>query len=304
MSVCIKNNKLSKPKWIKVSPPSGEKYLEIKKLQSSLSLATVCQEARCPNIAECWDGGTATFMIMGDLCTRGCRFCSVKTGNPKGVLDSDEPKKLAHAIDVMSLDYVVLTSVDRDDLSDGGAEHFAKCIYAIKSLKKNILVEVLTSDFAGSQKSLQTVLEAKPDVFAHNIETVESLQKKVRDPRAFYDQSLQVLSQAKDYNPLQITKSSIMLGLGETDEEIMKTLKDLRAVHCDLVTLGQYLQPTKRKLPVSHFVNPDKFKYWAETAEAMGFLYAASGPLVRSSYRAGEFFVKKILKRSEASKRV
>lgn len=288
---------LKKPNWIKVRPPSGERFLNIQDLQSSLSLATVCQEARCPNIGECWQEGTATFMVMGDTCTRGCRFCSVKTGNPKGVLDKEEPHKLAYAIKTMGLDYVVITSVDRDDLDDGGAEHFSNCINETKALNPKILVEVLTSDFAGFENSLKVVLQAGPNVYAHNIETVERLQSAVRDPRANYKQSLQALKFASQFKKGQFTKSSIMLGLGEGDSEVLQTLKDLRSVGCQFVTLGQYLQPAKHKLSVQEYVTVEKFDHWKVVAEDMGFLYAASGPLVRSSYRAGEFFMKSLLKK-------
>lgn len=288
---------LKKPSWIKIKPPSGERFFNVKKLASSLSLATVCQEARCPNIGECWQKGTATFMVMGDICTRGCRFCSVKTGNPKAVLDTEEPQKLAYAIKTMGLDYVVVTSVDRDDLADGGAKHFANCINETKMLNPKTLVEVLTSDFAGFENSLKIVLEAGPNVYAHNIETVERLQSAVRDPRANYKQSLQALKFASQFKKDQFTKSSIMLGLGETDKEVLQTLKDLRAVGCRFVTLGQYLQPSKHKLSVQKYVSVKKFDHWKIVAEDMGFLYAASGPLVRSSYRAGEFFMKSLLKK-------
>ncbi|MBE8162686.1 MAG: lipoyl synthase [Bdellovibrionaceae bacterium] len=290
---------LKKPNWLKVPIPSGERFSNIKKLAGSLSLATVCQEARCPNIGECWQEGTATFMVMGDTCTRGCRFCSVKTGNPKGVLDQQEPQKLAYAIQSMGLNYVVVTSVDRDDLNDGGAQHFANCITETKALNPKTLVEVLTSDFAGFENSLKTVLQARPDVYAHNVETVERLQSAVRDPRANYKQSLQALKFAAKFNKGQFTKSSIMLGLGETDEEVLQTLKDLKAVGCQFVTLGQYLQPAKHKLSVQEYVSVEKFNHWKSVAEDMGFLYAASGPLVRSSYRAGEFFMKSLLKKQK-----
>jgi lipoic acid synthetase len=291
----------AKPDWIKVRAPAGEKYFEIKELLKGLNLATVCQEARCPNMAECWSGGTATFMLMGEVCTRGCRFCSVKTGNPKGKIDNDEPEKVGYAISKMTLDYVVLTSVDRDDLPDEGSSHFARTVQVIKSERPDILVEVLTPDFKGNEEFIAKIIDAKPDVFAHNVETVERLQKRVRDPRATYKQSMRVLEYAKERDNTRFTKTSLMLGLGETDEEILQTLKDLRAINCDVVTFGQYLQPTKTKLKVEEFVTPEKFEYWQKTAEAMGFLYVASGPLVRSSYRAGEFFIRGIIeKRKQA----
>jgi lipoyl synthase len=286
-----------KPSWLKVRPPAGEKYLEIKHMLKELNLATVCQEARCPNMAECWGGGTATFMLMGEVCTRGCRFCAVKTGNPKGKIDNEEPYKVGFAISQMKLDYVVITSVDRDDLPDEGAGHFAKTIETIKSQRPDMIIEILTPDFKGQRHFIEQLVKAKPHVFAHNIETVERLQKKVRDPRAFYSQSLSVLKMIKEIDPTVYTKSSIMLGLGEEDDEIHQTLRDLRSVGCDVVTFGQYLQPTPRHLKVEFFVTPEKFKHWEVVAKGMGFLYVASGPLVRSSYRAGEFFMKGVIER-------
>ncbi len=286
-----------KPEWLKVRAPAGEKYHEIKDLLKSLNLATVCQEARCPNVAECWGGGTATFMLMGEVCTRGCRFCSVKTGNPKGRIDNDEPEKVGFAIAQMNLDYVVITSVDRDDLPDEGSGHFARTVATIKANKPELLVEVLTPDFKGHKEFIAKIVDAKPDVFAHNIETVERLQKRARDPRAGYAQSLGVLAFVKKHDPTRYTKTSIMLGLGESDDEVMQTLRDLRAVDCDVVTFGQYLQPTKTKLKVEEFVTPEKFAWWKSRAEEMGFLYVASGALVRSSYRAGEYFMRGIIEK-------
>jgi len=293
-----KKERLPKPPWIKIRPASGERYLDIKTLLNSLKLTTVCQEARCPNIAECWSGGTATIMLMGEICTRGCRFCNVKTGNPKGKLDLEEPQKVAYAVSQMKLDYVVLTSVDRDDLPDEGSGHFAETVARLKSLSPDLIVEVLTPDFKGNESFVAKVVDAKPDVFAHNVETVERLQKRVRDPRANYKQSLRVLEYVKERDSSRYTKTSLMLGLGETDEEVRHTLRDLRAIGCDVVTFGQYLQPTKRHLPVEAFVTPEKFKEWQAESEAMGFLYAASGPLVRSSYRAGEFFMRGVVEKS------
>lgn len=286
-----------KPSWIKIRPPAGEKYLELKAMMKELNLATVCQEAQCPNIAECWSGGTATIMLMGEVCTRGCRFCDVKTGNPKGVLDTKEPENVATAVSKMGLDYLVLTSVDRDDVEDQGSAHFAKTIQLLKLYDPNLIVEVLTPDFSGHEEFIAKVVDAKPDVFAHNVETVESLTKRVRDPRAGYRQSLDVLEFVKKRDKSRYTKSSIMLGLGETDDEVRKTLQDLIDVGCDVVTFGQYLQPQRRHLPVESFITPEKFKQWQGEAEAMGFLYVASGPLVRSSYRAGEFFMKGVIEK-------
>lgn len=286
-----------KPNWIRMRAPAGERYLEIKELLKGLNLATVCQEAACPNIGECWGGGTATIMLMGEVCTRGCRFCNVKTGNPKGALDLEEPNKVAYAVSKMGLDYVVLTSVDRDDLPDEGSLHFAKTVRLMKELAPELIVEVLTPDFKGNEQFISYIVDAEPDVFAHNVETVERLQKRVRDPRAGYAQSLRVLEFIKERDPSRFTKTSLMLGLGETDEEVRATLRDLRAVGCDVVTFGQYLQPQQRHLPVEEFVTPEKFKAWQSEAEGMGFLYVASGPLVRSSYRAGEFFMKGVIEK-------
>ncbi len=288
---------LPKPSWLKVRAPTGENYSRIKDMLGELKLATVCQSARCPNIGECWAGGTATFMIMGDVCTRGCRFCNVKTGNPKGVLDQFEPEKIAYSISQMNLEYVVITTVDRDDLPDQGAEHFSRTIKTIKKLAPKLIVEILAGDFRGDRDLIRQLADAKPDVYAHNIETVERLTPKVRDRRAGYRQTLKVLELVKEHDPYRYTKSSLMLGLGETEEEVYQTLQDLRSVGCDVVTFGQYLQPTKRHLKVEEYITPEKFKDWQKIAEGMGFLYVASGPLVRSSYRAGEFFMKGIIEK-------
>jgi lipoyl synthase len=295
-----------KPPWLKIRPPGGEKYHRIREMLGDLKLATVCQEARCPNMSECWGGGTATFMLMGEVCTRGCRFCAVKTGNPKGKIDNEEPEKVGGAIAKMGLEYVVLTSVDRDDLPDQGAGHFARTIEIIKAGDPKLIVEVLTPDFRGQRELVELLVKAKPDVFAHNIETVERLSKRVRDPRATYRQSLNVLQMVKEIDPTRYTKSSIMMGLGEEREEVIQALQDLRAVGCDVVTFGQYLRPTPRHLKVESYLTPDEFAEWQKIAESMGFLYVASGPLVRSSYRAGEFFMKGVVERQrqeEASAR-
>ncbi len=281
-----------KPDWLKIRAPSGERYLQLKELLSGLNLATVCQEAQCPNIGECWGGGTATIMLMGEICTRGCRFCNVKTGNPKGQLDLQEPEKVAYAVSQMGLDYVVLTSVDRDDLPDEGSGHFARTVTLLKEKSPRLIVEVLTPDFKGRESWIAKIVDASPDVFAHNVETVERLTPQVRDPRAGYMQSLRVLEFVKERDSTRFTKSSIMLGLGETQEEVRQTLRDLRGVGCDVITFGQYLRPKKRHLPVVDYVTPEAFRLWQAEAESMGFLYVASGPLVRSSYRAGEFFMK------------
>tara|TARA_B100000749_G_scaffold280771_1_gene278641 strand:+ start:134366 stop:135241 length:876 start_codon:yes stop_codon:yes gene_type:complete len=278
-------------------PPAGEKYLEIKSLLKDLKLATVCQEAMCPNMAECWAGGTATFMLMGDTCTRGCRFCHVKSSNTPPPLDPDEPEKVGYAIAQMGLDYVVLTSVDRDDIEDGGADHFARTVETIRANDPDLIVEVLTPDFNGNQEHITRLVSAQPDVFAQNVETVERLTRRVRDRRAGYWQTLKLLEFVKAKSPNTYTKTSLMLGLGESDEEVRKTLRDLREVGCDVVTFGQYLQPTPKQLPVAEFVTPEKFKEWQTEAESMGFLYVASGPMVRSSYKAGEYFIKGVIEK-------
>ncbi len=293
----VTRKRTAKPSWIKMRLPAGERYLEIKELMKGLNLATVCQEAQCPNVGECWGGGTATIMLMGEVCTRGCRFCNVKTGNPHGKLDLEEPENVARAIAKMKMDYIVLTSVDRDDLPDEGSEHFAKTVRLLKQMDPKLLVEVLTPDFKGRAEFIAPIVDAAPDVFAHNVETVERLQKRVRDPRAGYQQSLRVLQFVKQRDPSRFTKTSIMLGLGETDQEVRQTLQDLRDVNCDVVTFGQYLQPQPRHLPVEAFITPEKFAEWQSEAEAMDFLYVASGPLVRSSYRAGEFFMKGMIEK-------
>ncbi|MBC7458471.1 MAG: lipoyl synthase [Bdellovibrionaceae bacterium] len=292
---------IPKPDWLKVKAPAGENYTRIKNMLGELKLATVCQEARCPNMGECWSGGTATFMLMGDTCTRGCRFCNVKTGNAKKGLppvDPFEPEKVAHSISQMGLHYVVITSVDRDDMPDQGSDHFARTVKTVKKLDPNLIVEILTPDFRGDEGLIRHLVEAKPDVFAQNIETVERLTPTVRDPRASYKQTMRLLQFVKEVDPTMYTKTSIMLGLGETDEEVLQTLNDLRAVGCDVVTFGQYLQPTPKHLTVKSFILPSKFQEWQKTAEDLGFLYVASGPLVRSSYRAGEFFMKGITEKN------
>lgn len=297
----MSSEKLKKPEWLKIRAPGGENYTRIKDMLGELKLATVCQEARCPNMGECWSSGTATIMIMGEVCTRGCRFCNVKTGNPKGAIDQFEPEKVAYSISQMKLEYVVITSVDRDDLDDQGSDHFARTVRTIKKLDSHVIVEILTPDFRGDRALVDHLVEAKPDVFAHNIETVERLTPTVRDPRATYRQSLSVLKMVKEKDPTRYTKSSIMLGLGERDEEVIQALVDLREVGCDVVTFGQYLQPAARHLKVVEFVTPEKFQEWQRIAESMGFLYVASGPLVRSSYRAGEFFMKGIIERGRTN---
>ena len=286
---------IRKPVWLRVRAPAGENYTKVKQSLRSLNLHTVCEEARCPNISECWGAGTATIMIMGDICSRGCRFCAVNSGKPV-LLDAGEPERVAKAIKEWRLRYVVITSVCRDDLEDGGAEHIAKTIKAIKLLCPTIIVESLIPDFRGDDGSIKKIVKSKPEVISHNIETVPRLTPKVRDARASYEQSLLVLKKIKDINSLIYTKSSIMLGLGESEEEVIQTIKDLRSVGVSILTIGQYLQPTPKHLPLIEFIAPEKFNWFREIAERMGFVYVASGPLVRSSYRAGEFFLEKICK--------
>jgi len=279
-----------KPEWLRVEIPSGPRVQLINEVLRQLNLHTVCEEARCMNKAECWGNGTATFMVLGDVCTRNCRFCASKSA-VKGVeLDAEEPKKIADAVKKLGLKYVVLTSVDRDDLFDGGAGHFAECVKKIKQENKNVRVEVLIPDFLGSEKALRTVVKAQPDVIAHNIEVVERLQGIARDSKANYGQSLAVLKNVKKLNSGIFTKSSLMIGLGETFEEILKTMDDLLAAGCDFLTIGQYLQPTSKQLKVKEFIAPEKFKEFEKLAYSKGFKFVASAPLVRSSYKAGEFF--------------
>ncbi|MGH8261703.1 MAG: lipoyl synthase, partial [Steroidobacteraceae bacterium] len=275
-----------KPPWLKVRAPSGEGYGTVRSIVHEHRLATVCEEAKCPNIGECWNAGTATLMLMGAVCTRACRFCSVDTGNPHGWLDAEEPANAARTVELMKLKYVVLTSVDRDDLADGGAGHYAACVRAIKMGNPGTAVEALTPDFRGVLADVQTVVDSGVDVFAQNVETVRRLTHPVRDPRAGYEQTLRVLEHAKRHAPHVLTKTSLMLGLGETNEEIAETLDDLRAAGVDILTLGQYLRPTVHHLAVERFVTPAQFDLYRGWALARGFLECVSGPLVRSSYRA------------------
>lgn len=275
-----------KPAWLRAQMPSGTGFETVKTIVHEHRLATVCEEAKCPNIGECWNAGTATLMLMGAVCTRACRFCSVDTGNPRGWLDLDEPRKVARSVELMNLNYVVLTSVNRDDLPDGGAMHYADCIRAIKAVRPQTAVEALTPDFAGLVSAVHTVVDSGVDVFAQNIETVERLTHPVRDPRAGYQQTLTVLKEAKRYRPNALTKSSLMLGLGEREDEIEACLRDLRAHDVDLVTMGQYLQPTRHHLSVQRFVTPEEFLQWRQLALSLGFKECVAGPMVRSSYRA------------------
>lgn len=291
---------LRKPPWLKIRPPAGENYLKIKQLLREKKLNTVCEEAHCPNVAECWATGTATIMIGGEICTRACRFCAIKTARRPPALDPDEPRHVAESVAALKLKYVVLTSVDRDDLEDGGASHFAETIREIKRLDPSILVEALVPDFRGKIKDVHTIVDSGLDVYAHNIETVKRLQYRVRDPRAGYDQSLQTLIEAKRYaakkKKVMFTKSSIMLGLGESEQEIVQTYDDLRKFGVDVVTLGQYLRPSLKHLPVEKYLSPQEFDTLSVRAKSKGFLYVAAGPMVRSSYKAAEFFIEGALK--------
>ena len=284
-----------KPEWLTVNPPKGQNYKDLKELFGNLSLHTVCEEAHCPNVHECWGGGTATLMLMGDVCSRACRFCMVTPGKPQGELDQLEPENVAFALSQMGLTYVVLTSVDRDDLPDGGASHFARTIRLVKDRNPSMLVEVLIPDFQGDVSDLKQVVEARPDVIAHNIETTMSLTPAVRDPRAHYWQSLSVLRNVKKLGSHVYTKSSIMVGLGENEEEVTQAMVHLRQAGVDFVTVGQYLRPSSRHLKVVEFVKPEQFERYKKIGEGLGFRYVASGPLVRSSYRAGEFFIKSVI---------
>ena len=277
---------LRKPAWLRAKAPSGTGFQTVQGIVREHRLATVCEEAKCPNMGECWNVGTATLMLMGAVCTRACRFCSVDTGNPRGWLDPDEPENAARTVELMKLKYVVLTSVDRDDLADGGARHYAECIRAVKRRNPATAVEALTPDFQGVLADVETVVDSGLDVFAQNIETVRRLTHPVRDPRAGYEQTLEVLAHGKRHRPGVLSKSSLMLGIGETDAEIEQTLRDLRAVGVDIITLGQYLRPTVNHLPVQRFVTPGQFDRYRESALELGFLECVSGPLVRSSYRA------------------
>ena len=276
-----------KPSWIRMTANQANKnYTLIKDKVKDLHLSTVCEEAKCPNLSECWSRGTATFMLMGDTCTRACQFCSVNTGNPNGWLDKDEPEKIANTISAMNLKYIVLTCVNRDDIADGGAEHFANTVKAIKSKDSNIEVEVLTSDFNGSRDAIRTVVQSPIKVFAQNIETVKRLTHPIRDPRAGYAKTLKVLKAAKEINPDIITKTSLIVGLGEKDAEIYQTFEDLRNHDVDIITLGQYLRPTLNHHPIDRWVKPKQFDQYREKGLKYGFLEVISGPMVRSSYRA------------------
>ncbi|KAJ7631086.1 mitochondrial Lipoyl synthase, partial [Roridomyces roridus] len=303
------------PSFLKTSIPSGESFSKIKKDLRGLGLHTVCEEARCPNIGDCWGGkpgateaegrsaATATIMLMGDTCTRGCRFCSVKTSRAPPPLDPHEPENTAEAISRWGLGYIVLTNVDRDDLADGGSRHFAETIRKIKQKAPHILVEALTGDFGGSMEDVAIVAQSGLDVYAHNIETSEELTPYVRDRRASFRTSLQVLERAKKEG-VRVTKTSIMLGLGETEDQILRALKELRQSAVDVVTFGQYMRPTKRHMKVERYVEPAEFDNWKKIAEDLGFLYVASGPLVRSSYKAGEYYIENVLRGKNKAQKI
>ncbi len=290
----------AKPSWLKIRPPGGAKYTALKSQLKARGLHTVCEEAHCPNVEECWGGGTATLMLMGDTCTRACSFCAVKTARLGTPLDPDEPARSAESVELMDLDYVVLTSVDRDDLPDGGAAHFAACVQAIRERNPQTLVEVLIPDFTGNDESLATLLESKPDVVAQNLETVERLTRPVRDPRAGYEQTLNLLARVKQLDPTRLTKSSLMLGLGEEPGEVRAAMGALREAGVDFLTFGQYLAPSRNHHPVVRYASPDEFDAWRVEGEALGFRYVASGPLVRSSYRAGEFAIRAVFEERRA----
>jgi lipoyl synthase len=279
-----------KPSWLRVALPSGDDYERVRAKVNALALNTVCKEAACPNIAECWGAGTATIMILGDTCTRGCRFCNVKTGNPKGIVDWMEPIRVADAVRDLGWKYLVLTAVDRDDLADGGALIFANTVRAIHERVPGSKVEILSGDYRGDVSALDIVMDARPDVFAHNLETVRRLTPTVRDKRAAYDQSLRILAHAKSRAPERFTKTSLMIGLGETEEELERAMDDAREIGVDIFTLGQYLQPTKKHLPVVEFVTPEKFVRLGALAKSKGFHQVVSSPLSRSSYHAEQAF--------------
>jgi len=285
-----------KPRWLKVPLPGGEGYSKLKGLTRELKLNTVCEEARCPNIGECWKGdhATMTIMVLGNECTRRCRFCAVKTVDRAAAPDPSEPEHVGRAIGEMGLDYVVVTSVDRDDLADGGSQHYADCVRSIRTHAETTIVEVLIPDYTGA--NLATLMGSRPDVLAHNVEVVPRLQRKIRDPRCSFERSLDVLRQAKAQAPDVFTKSSLMVGLGETQDELFESIGLLRDAGVDFLTLGQYLRPSPNHAPVREYVTPERFRELEIEARALGFLYVASGPLVRSSYKAGEFFATRLIR--------
>ncbi len=281
-----------KPRWLRAKMPSGPGYSSTRDIVHAHRLSTVCEESMCPNIGECWNAGTATIMVLGSVCTRACRFCAVDTGNPKGWLEHEEPLNTGKAVKLMGLEYIVITSVDRDDLADGGAAHYAACVREIKRLSPKTAVEALTPDFNGVKKHVELVVDSGLEVFAQNVETVKRLTHPVRDPRAGYEQTIEVLRHAKQHRPEVLTKTSLMLGLGEKDHEIMQTMQDLRDANVDILTLGQYLRPTPNHLAVERYVTPGEFEAYREEGLEKGFLEVVAGPMVRSSYRAEQVLQK------------
>lgn len=286
------SERLAKPDWLRIRARGGATYERVKGIVHQHRLATVCEEAKCPNMSECWSAGTATIMLMGDVCTRACRFCAVNTGNPRGWLDIEEPENTARSVQLMGLKYVVLTSVNRDDLADGGAGHYADCVRQVKASNPGTGVEALTPDFLGKLEDVETVVDSGIEVFAQNVETVRRLTHPVRDPRAGYQQTLDVLAHAKQHRPEVLTKTSLMLGLGETDDEILEAMDDLRRARVDILTLGQYLQPTANHYPIDRYVTPAEFETYRQWGLEKGFLEVVSGVFVRSSYRAEQVLLK------------
>jgi len=284
--------RMAKPDWLRIRVRGGKTYEKVNAIVHEHGLATVCEEAKCPNISECWSSGTATIMLLGDVCTRACRFCAVNTGNPRGWLDPEEPENTARSVQLMNLKYVVLTSVNRDDLADGGAGQYAACVRKVKEVNPETAVEALTPDFLGVLRDVETVVDSGIEVFAQNVETVKRLTHPVRDPRATYEQTLAVLAHAKRYRPEVLTKTSLMLGLGETDREIYQCMDDLRLANVDILTLGQYLQPTDNHYPIDRYVAPEDFERYRRAGLDRGFLEVVSGVFVRSSYRAEQVLEK------------
>ena len=284
--------RLPKPDWLRVKVRGGATYEKVAGIVREHKLATVCEEAKCPNMSECWSSGTATIMLMGDVCTRACRFCAVNTGNPRGWLDVEEPENTARSVALMNLKYVVLTSVNRDDLPDGGSGHYAACVKRVKQQNPGTAVEALTPDFLGNLQDVETVVDSGIEVFAQNVETVRRLTHPVRDPRASYQQTLNVLAHAKAHRAKCLTKTSLMLGLGETREEIIECMDDLRTANVDILTFGQYLQPTAHHYPIDRYVTPEEFEEYRQLGLQKGFLEVVSGVLVRSSYRAEQVLAK------------
>lgn len=281
-----------KPRWLRAKMPSGPGYSQTRNIVHEHRLSTVCEESMCPNIGECWNAGTATIMVLGSVCTRACRFCAVDTGNPNGWLDREEPLNTGKAVQLMGLEYIVITSVDRDDLADGGAAHYAACVREIKRLNPKTAVEALTPDFNGVKEHVELVVDSGLDVFAQNVETVKRLTHPVRDPRAGYEQTIEVLRHSKRHRPEVLTKTSLMLGLGEKDNEVLQTMRDLREASVDILTLGQYLRPTPNHLAVERYVTPEEFDAYRNEGLELGFLEVVAGPMVRSSYRAEQVLQK------------